>query len=222
MLAAALWWNIGNCTFKNLQQRLLHTFAGDVAGDGRVFVLATDFIDLIDIDDAGLAACYVTVGSLQQLQDDVFDVFADVAGFGKSCCIDDGEGHVKHLREGMGEQRFTAASWADEEDVRLRQLHVRTARAVHLDAFVVIVDSHCQFLLGRVLADHVFVQKRFHFLRLGKVRRCCSCLSFSTIIFEDGVADRDALIADIRARVVAGRGDELGDSILRLVAERTT
>ena len=35
MLASTLWRNIGNRALKNLQQRLLHAFAGDIAGDGR-------------------------------------------------------------------------------------------------------------------------------------------------------------------------------------------
>jgi hypothetical protein len=40
------------------------------------------------------------------------------------------------------------------------------------------------------------------------------------VVFEDGIADGDALIADIRPRVVAGRGDELTDNVLALMAKR--
>ena len=57
MLAAALRRNVGDRAFQNLQQRLLHAFAGDVAGDGGVLVLAADLVDLVDIDDALLARC---------------------------------------------------------------------------------------------------------------------------------------------------------------------
>ena len=42
-----------------------------------------------------------------------------------------------------------------------------------------------------------------------------------TVILEDRVTDRDALIADIRAWVVRGGGDQLTDNILTFVAERT-
>jgi hypothetical protein len=45
--------------------------------------------------------------------------------------------------------------------------------------------------------------------------------SFSAaVVFEDGVADGDALVADVRARIVAGRRDQLGDGVLRFMAER--
>src|SRR5690606_41520637 len=37
-----------------LQQRLLHAFAGDVAGDRRVVRLARDLVDFVDVDDAAL------------------------------------------------------------------------------------------------------------------------------------------------------------------------
>ena len=52
MLAAALRRNVGDGAFENLQQRLLHAFAGNIAGDRRVLVLLGDLVDLIDIDDA--------------------------------------------------------------------------------------------------------------------------------------------------------------------------
>jgi hypothetical protein len=38
---------------------------------------------LVDIDDPALGALDIVVGGLQQLEDDVFDVLADIAGFGE-------------------------------------------------------------------------------------------------------------------------------------------
>jgi len=43
--------------------------------------LRADLVDLVDIDDAALRPLDIVVGRLQQLQDDVLDIFADVAGF---------------------------------------------------------------------------------------------------------------------------------------------
>jgi hypothetical protein len=45
--------------------------------------LAADLVDLVDVDDAALRALDIVVGGLQQLQDDVLDILADVAGFGQ-------------------------------------------------------------------------------------------------------------------------------------------
>ena len=43
---------------------------------------AGDLVDLVDVDDARLGLLDVVVGCLDELQQDVLDVFADVAGFG--------------------------------------------------------------------------------------------------------------------------------------------
>ncbi len=76
MLAAALRRNVGHRAFEDLEQRLLHAFARNVARNGGVLVLAPDLIDLVDIDDALLAALDIPIGVLQQPQDDVLDVLA--------------------------------------------------------------------------------------------------------------------------------------------------
>ncbi len=65
-----------NGAFQNLQQRLLHAFAGDVARDGDVLGLARDLVNLVNVNDAALGALHVVIGVLQQAQDDVLDVFA--------------------------------------------------------------------------------------------------------------------------------------------------
>ncbi len=100
VLASALRRNIGDRAFQNLQQRLLHAFARNIARDGGILVLAADLVDLVDIDDALLALLHVAVGRLQQLEDDVLDILAHVAGFGQGGGIHDGERHVQNLAPG--------------------------------------------------------------------------------------------------------------------------
>src|SRR5262245_21810374 len=56
--------DVGDRAFEDLEQRLLHAFAGNVAGDRRVLVLAADLVYLVDIDDALLRALDVAVGRL--------------------------------------------------------------------------------------------------------------------------------------------------------------
>src|SRR5207237_112839 len=104
MLASTLRRNIGDRTFENFQQRLLNAFAGDVAGDGRVLVLAADLVDFIDIDDAGLGTSYIAFGSLQQLEDDVLYVLADVPRFCERGSVHDGEGNIQHAGERLRQQ----------------------------------------------------------------------------------------------------------------------
>ncbi len=90
----------------SLRQRLLHALARHVAGDGGVLGLAADLVDLVDIDDAALRLLDIIVAGLQQLQDDVLDILADIAGFRQRRRVGHGEGHV----EGPGRASARAAS----------------------------------------------------------------------------------------------------------------
>ena len=91
---------------------------------------------------------------------------------------------------------------------------------VHLDALVVVVDGDGELLLGLVLADHVIVEEALDLGRLGKMTGGGGGSFAAAVVFKNGVADGDALIADIGARIVAGRRDQLGYGVLRFMAER--
>ena len=64
----------------------------------------------------------VVVGRLDELQEDVLDVLAHIAGLGEGGGVGDGERHVEHPGEGLGHQRLAAAGRADQQDVGLGQL----------------------------------------------------------------------------------------------------
>ena len=81
----------------NFQQCLLHALAGHVARDGGVLALAGDLIHLVDIDDAALRQLNVEVCRLQQAQENVLDILADIACFGERGRIGDGERNVQDL-----------------------------------------------------------------------------------------------------------------------------
>ena len=122
VLAPALRRHRGGGSLEDLQQRLLHALAGDVARDRRVVGLARDLVDLVDVDDPGLGLLDVVVGGLDQLEQDVLDVLADVAGLGQRGRVGDRERHVEDPRERLREQRLAAAGRAEQQDVRLLQL----------------------------------------------------------------------------------------------------
>ena len=115
------------------------------------------------------ARLHIAVGGLQQLEDDVLDVFADVAGFGQRGGVHDGERHVEHLGQRLRQQRLAGAGGPDEQDVRLRELDFVAALAVHVDALVVVVDRDSELLLGLLLPDDVLVEEGLHFQRLGQM-----------------------------------------------------
>src|SRR6185436_15600865 len=82
MLAAALRRDRSRGAFHQLQERLLDALARHVTGNRRIVRLAADLVDLVDVDDAALRFLNIIVRSLQQLEDDVLDVLANIAGLG--------------------------------------------------------------------------------------------------------------------------------------------
>ena len=112
VLAAALGRDVRDGAFQNLEERLLDAFTRDVARDGGVLVLAADLVDLVDVDDALLALLDVAARRLQQLQDDVLDILADVSGLGQRGRVDDREGNGQELGERLGQERLAGAGRA--------------------------------------------------------------------------------------------------------------
>src|SRR3954452_2502608 len=214
VLAPALRRHVALRPLEDLEQRLLHPFARDVAGDRRVVALAADLVHLIDIDDAALRLLLVVPRRLVELEDDVLDVLADVAGFGEGGGVGDGERHREQARQRLGEQRLARAGGADQQDVRLLELDLAVRLLREVDPLVVVVDRDRQLLLGLFLADHVLVEERLDLLGLGE-RRVLLLLEHP-VLGDDVEADVDALIADEHGRA----SDELLDLALALVAER--
>ncbi len=106
MLASALWGDIGDGAFEHFEERLLDAFAGDIAGDRDIARRLADFVELVDVDDASLGCFDIEVGSLEEFEEQVFDIFADIACFGECGCIADGEGDLEHACHGFGEEGF--------------------------------------------------------------------------------------------------------------------
>ena len=124
MLPAALRRDRGDGPLEDLEQRLLHALARDVAGDARVLRLARDLVDLVDVDDAALALGDVELAGLEQPDQDVLHVLADVARLGERGGVGDGERDVEDAGERLGQQRLADAGGAEQQDVRLVELDV--------------------------------------------------------------------------------------------------
>src|SRR5256885_1096397 len=157
VLAAALRRNVRDRALEDLEQRLLDALTRDVARDRGVLRLPRDLVDLVDVDDAPLRALDVVVRGLQEPQNDVLHVLADVPRLGQRRGVGDREGHAELLGERLREERLARTGRPDEEDVRLLQLDLARL-AARLDPLVVVVDGDRQDLLGPLLADHVLVE----------------------------------------------------------------
>ena len=213
VLAATLRRDRGDGALEDLQERLLHALAGHVARDGRVVRLPRDLVDLVDVDDPGLGLLDVEVGGLDQLEEDVLDVLADVAGFRQRGRIRDRERDVEDARERLREQRLPAAGRAEEEDVRLLELDLRVLEA-HAHALVVVVDRDRERALRLLLRDDVVVQDGVDVERLREVVEV-ELRRARELLVDDLVAEIDALVADVDART----SDQLLDLPLTFAAE---
>jgi len=140
MLAPALRRHGGDRAFHDLQKRLLHALARHIAGDRGVVGLAGDLVDLVDIDDPALRAFDVVFRGLQQFQDDVFHILADITGLCQRGRIGHGERHIQNPRQSLRQQGLAAAGGADQQDVRFGQFDVRLGRMVQ--PLVMVVHRH--------------------------------------------------------------------------------
>src|SRR6266704_478974 len=215
MLAAALRRHRRDRSLDQLQERLLHAFAGDVPGDRGVVGLARDLVDLVDIDDAALCLVDVVVAVLEELLDDVLHVLADIARLGERGRVGDHERDVQQARHRLREQRLARSGGTDEEDVRFGELDLVVLREV-LEALVVVVDRDRKDLLGEFLPDHVLVQYPADFPRRRQIGfGGLAALVRGAFLADDVVAQLDALVADEHRRP----GDQLPHLVLTLAAE---
>ena len=215
MLAPSLRRHGSNRAFHQLQQRLLHTLARHIAGDRRVFGLAGDLVDFVDVDDAALCLLDIIVGGLQQLENDVFHVLAHVTGFGQRGGVGHGEGHVEDPRQRLRQQGLAAPCRADQQDVGLGQLDVGGLLRM-VQALVVVVHRHRQHALGLRLPDHEVIEDG---VNIGRGRNTVGGLGQPALaLFADDVhAQLDAFVADEHRRT----GNQLADFVLAFATEGT-
>jgi hypothetical protein len=162
----------------------------------------------------------VEVSGLDQLEKDVFDVLAHIARFGERCCISNGKRDIQHSSESLREMSLSASGGTEEKNVALGQLYVLTSRSacflLILESPVVVVHRDSKDLLGLFLTDHVIIQERANFPRLGQLLQL-EIGSFTDLLFDDLIAQVDAFVADVDART----SDQLLHLLLRFTAERT-
>jgi hypothetical protein len=119
MFAPALRRHVADGALEDFQEGLLHPLTGNVACNANILRLASDLIDLINVNDAHLGALDVVVGILQKPQNDVFDILTDIARFGDCGRIGDAKRHVQNPRECSRQERLARTRWADQQDVAL-------------------------------------------------------------------------------------------------------
>src|SRR5262245_5553078 len=155
---------------------------------------------------------------MQQLQQQVFDVFADVSCLGQCRCIADGKWHVQYPRERPGQQRLARTRRADQQNVRLLDLNVRPFEPQR-QPLVVVVNGNGEDPLAVLLADDVLIELRDDLFRRRdageeRLRRSATAL----LLLQNRLAQVDTLAADVN---VAWPLDERTYVAVALAAKRT-
>ena len=216
VLAPALWGHVGYTALDDFQECLLHPLSRDVARYRGVFpTLAGDLVYLVYVDDAPFRLGHVEIGGLDQTEEDVLHVLADVAGLGEGGGVSDGEGHVEDIGQGARQERLAAAGGPQQQDVALLQLHFAAGGSAY--ALVVVVDRHGQDLLGLLLPHYVLAELLVDHLRRGNpLQRQLGPRGAGLVLVDDLAAQLYALVADVDG---AGPGDQAPNLFLVLSTE---
>src|SRR5450830_1625279 len=164
MLAPALWRHRCHSAFDQLEQRLLHAFTGDITGNRWIVRFTRNLVDFIDIDNTSLCLLDFVIAILQQLLNDVLDVFTNVAGFCQGGSISNHKRHIEHACQCLRQQRLARTGWTDQQNIALGQFDI-ILLAEMLEALVMVVHRYRQNALGSCLTDHILIEQLGNFLR---------------------------------------------------------
>ena len=142
MLASSLRRDIHHIALKQLQHGLLHTFARDIARNGRIVAFAGDLVYLVDEDYPPFRQSHIIVSLLKQTGQDTLDILSDISCLSEYSRIHYGERHIKKLCYGLCEQGLSRARRTYHQDVRLFQLQILGVIQIMVYALVMVVDSH--------------------------------------------------------------------------------
>ena len=163
-----------------------------------------------------LRALNIVIRRLDQPQEDIFYILADIARLCERCRIRNGKRHVKNPGQRLRKHRFANACGAQEQNIALLDFHIRTL--AEINAFIVVINSHAQRDFCLLLPDHIFVELIFQLLRRGKgkIRVVPPTVAVrAVLILNDLPAKLHTLVADENARPC----DQRIHLILRFIAE---
>ena len=154
---------------------------------------------------------------MQKLEQQVLDIFTDIAGFSERGGVTDGERDIDGSCQGFREQGLASSGATDQQDVALVDFDFDLFLVGFDETLVVIVHGHRKSAFRLILTDHVVIEE---FLDFSGGRNRLKQLSFRGDAFffllEDVLAEIGALAADVD---VAGAFDHRADFTGRLSTE---
>ena len=129
---------------EDLEKRLLNALARNIPRNRGIFRFSRNLIDFINVDDTALCFLDVVVCRLDQLQQNVLDILADIACLRERGCIGDGKRHIQDACQCLRQQGLAAASGANHENIRLTQFHVLIFPLSCMNPLIMIIDRNRQ------------------------------------------------------------------------------
>ena len=155
---------------------------------------------------------------MQQLQQNIFNVFTHITSFGERGRIGNGKRNIQQFGKRLCHVRFAATGWTKQQDVALLQFNIILAsvRRLVLNASVVIEHCNGEHFLRLVLPNYVFIKECTYVTRDGKFFNA-NRWSLCELLVNDFVTEVNTFVADVHTRT----SNELLYLLLRLCAERT-
>ena len=163
----------GNRPLYQFQQRLLHALARHIARNRRAIRFARNLVNLVNIHNAALRLFHIKIAIAQQLSDNLLHILAHITRLSERGRIRHCKGHIQLARQRLRQQRFARASWANQQNIRFRQFHIRQRRIAVFrlpQTLVMVVHRHGKGFFRRILPDNMLVQLRHQLGRRGQ--RC--------------------------------------------------
>lgn len=201
MFASALRGHVDDGAFEEFEESLLDTLATDIASDRRVVALAGYLVNFVDKDDTALSRLDIIVGSLEETDEDIFDIIADIARLGESSSVGDSERHLDKASDSASEERFAGTGLADDDDVALLNFDLIGSLFVigMQQSLIMIIDSDGEDAFSVVLSDDILVEILLDSLRGGDILKRFGgrlALGSRQIFLEDKVGLFDTRVAD--------------------------
>ena len=220
MLSSALRRNIGYRTLENFQKCLLYALTAYITGNRGIFGFSCNLIYFIHIDNASFGFCNIKIRCLNQAQENVFNIFTDIACFCQGRSISNGKRNIQYSCQCLRKKRFTDTGRTEKKDIAFVQCNIIFILIV--DSFIVIIYRNRKRNLGFILSDHIIVKHCFDFHRFREFTEILEILTVKAVVKFSVTSEKrgtkhDTFVTDIGTRALK----QSSDNFLRLSAEGT-
>ena len=128
-------------------------------------MLACDFIDLIDKDDALLRLIHIVVRCSEKLAHNAFDVVTNISRLCQGGCIRNRQRNVQKLRQRLYQIGLTTAGRSDHQDIGLFDFNL-----IHCacgNPLIMVVNCYGNDFFGIFLTDHILIKLLFNLMWCG-------------------------------------------------------